>query len=246
MGTLRYTGKAFQLVGDLLTADAFEAWLEATGKALLEERIKRIGGRWLFGHVRAKNALRREIINDLEKSDVLRAALVRELDLLPQLLYNAADFMLKERAPHFNAGTYGKRVVAVPRAIVANEIRATLAAALSGSRELGRFTGFPGFFLDRKADAAEKALFEHLAKDVPIGIHDDRAIVLGVDRDFDWAVGRPLGHYYIGLANWSLKEKKERKELISDLEPFVETLKAQLGSLTTEEMRAFAGSFSVA
>jgi hypothetical protein len=246
MGSLRWTGKAFQLVGELLTADEFEAWVEAEGRAFLEERLNSLGWKWLGGRTRAKNALRHEMLKDLDRSDLLRAALIRELDLLPQLLHNAADFMLKERAPHFNAGTYGKRVVAVPRVIVVNDLRATVSEALSGSHELSRFTGLPNIFLERKADAAERALFEHVAKNAPIGIHDDRGLVLGINRDFDWTVGRPLGHYYVALANWSLKEKKERKELISYLEPYLETLKAQLGSLTTEELKAFADSFSTA
>jgi hypothetical protein len=245
VGALRWTGKAFQLVGELLAADAFEEWVEAEGKAFVEERLKGMVLKGFRGRARARNALRHEMQGALARSDLLQAAITRHLDRLPALLQQAGRFMSMEKAAHFRASGYGKYVVAVPRALLVNEIRVVMREALSNSRELDRFTGFPTIFLERKADAGEKVLFDWLAKEAPVGIHENSAIVMGTHSDFDWMLGRPFGHYYVAYSNSSLEDKKARKELIKDLKEPLETLKVQLGSLSSEDMSSFRDSLVV-
>src|SRR5688572_33281217 len=93
MGTLRWTGKAFQFVGKILTAEEFEEWVEAEGKAMLETQFAKLAFKRIGGRARAKKKLRQDLENELERTPALRAALSRELDELPGIVFDDAKFM---------------------------------------------------------------------------------------------------------------------------------------------------------
>jgi hypothetical protein len=250
MGALRWTGKAFQFVGKILTAEEFEAWVEAEGKDLLRNQIEKLAFKGVAGRARAKRALRKEVIRGLEQSTTLRTALTQALDALPGIVLHDAKFMRDKKAKTFHAmPEWNKYVVAVPRVLPRNDLRHAVIGALKQSAELARFSGLPEIFLERKADAAEAAFFDGVRSHDPIVIAGGSAMILAVDANFDWKVGLPRGHYYVAVSTTGLVDltkRKDRKQFQDEVRPALVTLQAQLGAVADSELAAFRESFQTA
>lgn len=61
MGAIKFTGKAFKIVGEVLSADEVEQWIEQKGKRFLEECLKRTFISFAFGEslTQAQSKIRR-------------------------------------------------------------------------------------------------------------------------------------------------------------------------------------------
>ncbi len=246
MGALRWTGTAFKLLGELLTAAEFEQWVEAEGKALLKSQMEKLVLKGFAGRARARRALRRDIQDALDRSETLREGLAQSLASLPGLLSSAGRFMKLKKAVQFHAQGNGfDYVVAVPRVLVRNDLRSVAISDLGASAELSRFTGLPHIFLTSKADAAESVFFDSVRKDPPVPIDNDKALVIGADSDFDWHIGQPPGHYYLGYPYITSRlDKKGVRTLHKEFAPALATLKAQLASVSVDELDEFVQSFN--
>ena len=83
MGVIKWTGKAFNLAGKILTAEGVEQWLENEGKKLLEERVSDISKKWFFGKSRAKKIIKNEALEVTNSSQAFKASLNQVLNDLP-------------------------------------------------------------------------------------------------------------------------------------------------------------------
>ena len=59
VGVIRLTGTAFELAGEIMTADAFEEWAESVGKAQVERFAREQSFSFVLGKGRAKRKLER-------------------------------------------------------------------------------------------------------------------------------------------------------------------------------------------
>lgn len=237
MGAIRWTGKGLKLVGELLSAEEMEAWLQAKGRDYLESRIKGITLKWAGGRYRAK----RQIIGEVSASigsDTFRSALAATLSVLPDTVEFVARRVEERRLQPFYDGSYPNWLAVVPRAVVQHEYSAEVVNRLKQSAELARFAAFPEIFLKVKAQRSEHSFFNGIHKSLPHECPSGRCFVIGLDVKFDWHLGADSGHYYCAGTSSIAPPREDRRlkrEFLKESERRLEEAKVRLGALSTSD-----------
>lgn len=237
MGAVRWTGKGLKLLGQILEAEEIEAWLEEKGRAFVEDTLTKLPVKWLGGRYRAKRRVVRDLRSSVEQSDTLRSSLQASLGRLPAALQNVAAHLRDKGPDQLGWKDFNHHLVVCPRGLVRQHYTRLVVQDLKDSVELARYEGLPDRFLVRMARQSEDSFFAEAASGSQ-RVLASAWIVMGVDDDYGWNVGELNGHYYVGGTSQykaDLSEKRQRKELLTKLEPRLEVAKIALGKLKRQE-----------
>lgn len=241
MAIVRWVGKGFKLAGNIMSSDAFDEWIETTGKDLLQNYAEQLTCSWFRGQARAKKKLYADIGSTIDEGSPFRSALDEQLNRFPGVVDTFASHSSHVPAliQHYSIHD----VVVVPRQLVRDIFTCDVVSELKNSRELARFTGFPEGYLRRISAEAENAAFHG---EIPESV-TDRCILVDIDKTFPWPDQVLPGHYYIvyGYLGFNIRGggagKKRIKSITAGSSAAVDALKARLGKWSEEEIQdAFA------
>ena len=245
MGMVKWTGEGFKLLGNLLTNETVEGWLQSQGKELAERILKDMTAKWFFGHMRARRQVKRTVLSEVNSSKPLRMALNDTINKLPSVIRGLALTVEKMGIEELilKVSTFRKLIV-VPRALVLNGFTLTLLEDFSDAAELKRFQALPDHFLRKQATEAEQVFCDQLLGDGAGVLVGKKGIILAADDQFDWHLRNIPGHYYYAYDDsysTELTKRSERKEFLSDLKHALDEKMVQLGKLTTTEIDGISG-----
>jgi hypothetical protein len=196
-GPVRYSQGRVHYTGRIDRA-AFAAWCESSkGRAVLDEIVShmRFG---LFGTMRARKRVRRELIR-AARSEAVVAGLQRELDAY---LARLNMFVLARDLPRVGVDLY--RLVVIPRLFANGATYRRISTALDRHPAFATQNGrqsLRDWFILTVIDGIEAAVMQarpSLKRWLPAG---DGWIIVGVNDQFEWRVAfdGPAwpGHYYV-------------------------------------------------
>jgi hypothetical protein len=193
MGAVRIVGKTFKVVGELLTAEAVENWVE--------EKIEE----YVIGRVKdaASNAARRsqaqqKLASVLDVAGPFHVALENSLGQLSQFCLEAATEIALSGVPCLVERTSGADyVVAVPRDLISRRFQKFIVDEFKESVQLSEFAGLAETALATAARDAEIAQFEAaVAARSPTEL-STKAIIVDTESSALWHDSDLRGHYYI-------------------------------------------------
>jgi len=112
-GHAEVTGRTLQIARDIMTADAFDAWVKTFGESIIKERAEKMFLGSLGGRARAKRAVKSELATDVG-SEFFKTSVQEELNWMPTFVFKqSAD---RCRSVTLLTGYESETVVAVPRA----------------------------------------------------------------------------------------------------------------------------------
>jgi len=197
MGAIRWTGKAFKLVGRILTAEDLEEWMEKEGKSFVEERIASTTHKWFRGKSRAVKSIKNEVIDLTKKSDAFKAALNNSLESLPLVIANVSGKFQKNAPEHLFRKSTLDWILSLPRVVVREAYRQKLIDELSDVAELRGYPGLAPVVLGNRANEAETVFFKKILKKKEYLCDPDGFVLVGGDQKYQWLPDRELGHYYL-------------------------------------------------
>ena len=197
MGAIKWTGKAFKLVGRILTAEDLEEWMENEGKAFLEDRIASTSHKWFRGKARAVKGIENEVIDLTKKSDAFKEALNNSLERLPLVIARTGDKFQGNAPVHLFEKSNMDWILALPRVVVRMAYRQIIIDELSDVAELSEYPGLASVVLGHRADEAESAFFKKNLKNKEYLCDPDGYVLVGGDGKYQWLPDEESGHYYL-------------------------------------------------
>lgn len=245
MGVLNWTEGGFEIIGNLLTAEEFEDWLQYEGKQFLQDKLEKTKLKWLFGESRAKSKGYNEVSGVINKSESLKLAFKKSFDKLPEIV-NAWIYEIKSRRIKLLIkNDFSKGVVAIPRILIYNNFQSSVVQSLSDSAELSRYEGLPKHFLLERATEAENSFFNNISNNEIFILPNNRTAIIGNDDVYDWHFKEMKGHYfcaYLESYNSDLSNRKQREKFESEISPMLKQVKTDLGYLTIAQLESIADS----
>lgn len=234
MGVIKWTGKAFQFAGRILTADEVEQWLENEGKRLLEERVSNMSKKWLFGKARAKKSIKREALEVTNSSQAFKNSLNNVLNSLPKIISSIGD-NLKIGAPEvLYEENNSDWVLAIPRSFVRSKFKDIVIAELANSAELSDYPGLATSLLRDASENAEDAFFNKISQENDFICDPEGYVLVGADRNYKWSKSELSGHYYLALDYFGLPDmtvKAGIKKFHTAFDPLVSSLSIKIGKM---------------
>lgn len=241
MGTIKIAGKGFEILGKILQADEIEQWVEAKGKEIVESKFQDLSLKWFRGKARAKSKAIREIKEDTTaaSTDAFRGLMETSLNKFSALLVDSAQTLRQKNGLYETAGySSWEGVVAVPRCYILEVFKRSLVRDVGGSAQFEKFEGLPEIFLARSARDAEEAFASKCGRGVSLDNPD--WMVIGVDMTWDWFLGEPIGHYYVGFythGDTNLNVKKDQKNFLSRIEGARRSLADNIAAKSRTELK---------
>lgn len=227
MPMLKWKRTEFVVVGEILTRNMYDVWVDEDGRAALRDAVRRTPNRWFFGNRRARGLLHKEAKIAFGPRGTFAGMMKKQLDQLPVLVRGCAIVIRRRGYQPLNTVDGNRGLCVVPRGVLLNDFKAQLTRDLIDLPQVRAFQGLTERVIRAAAVEAEAILFDFLDKNNTLVDATGRGVIVGVDRDFRWKINGVDGHYYYAYSTEEridLAAKKESKRFISSMQ---ESLKGQ-------------------
>jgi hypothetical protein len=236
---LRWKRGEFAITQTLLPRALFEQWILEEGKIALRDALRNTRQRWFFGDFRARRKIYRAARTAFRRNGTFSEALRKRASRLPTVVRSCGIAIRK--LGYANLCTYDseKVLAVVPRAIVQNDFRVHLLRELTELPQVKEFKGLPERVIASAAIEAEAVLFDYLDRGAPLVDESGRGLIIAVEREFAWKLGRVDGHYYYAYVlseTTDLTLRKERKRFVSSMNEVLQSQRVHLKRLPGDEI----------
>jgi hypothetical protein len=246
MAAVKWTGKEFRVIGQLLTPRIFKEWIVQDGRIVLERALKNTRMRWFFGRTRVKRLLFLEAKWAARPEGAFSLALSKELDQMPNIIRKLGILIRRREQKDLYSVDSTKALVVIPRGAARSEFILHLIEKLSDCSEMAAFFGLAGLLLRAAGREAEELFFADISKGAQYLFSNSRTMILRVDPEYRWQLKGVNGHYYCGYASKSttnLDKRSDLRKFRSEMEEVLYGQQVHLKRLRPGQVAAIAGRF---
>ena len=204
-----------------MTRAKFDHWISEDGRPALREALRNTRQRWLFGNYRARRRLYRAARTAFRPRGTFSEALRKRANDLPTVVRSCALAIRRGAFGHMCTFDDDRAICVVPRTIVQNDFKVHMLRELATLPQVQGFRGLTESIIASAALDAEAALFENLERHAPLVDESGHGLIVEVDAQFPWKLGRSDGHYYYAWSNeerTDLTNRKDRKRFRASID----------------------------